>query len=399
MPSQITNYQCPACTGPLHYSGSTGRLECEYCGSSFDVAEIEKLYAQKDAAAAAAMEKEQAAPGEAPKADTQSEEDAEPQWVDTGSEDDVPDDGAFSTDWGADAEKMRAYTCPSCGAELICEETTAATSCPYCGNPTIIPGKFAGALRPEFVLPFRLDKQSAIRALKQHYRGNPFLPRVFSAENHIEEIKGVYVPFWLFDETVTGDARFAARRVRVRREGDYEVTSIDHFAVHRSGTASFTRIPADGSKKMPDDYMDSLEPFDYNELKAFSTAYLPGYLADRYDVSAKECAARADRRCVASTAELLERDVVGYSSINLVEMQSKVQHGNVHYALLPVWLLNTKWNGKNYLYAMNGQTGKFVGELPVSGKRVWTATLLLTALLTGLFYFTGIARWLLELFL
>lgn len=116
-------------------------------------------------------------------------------------------------------------------------------------------------------------------------------------------------------------------------------------------------------------------------------------------MSAKECAARADRRCVASTAELLERDVVGYSSINLVEMQSKVQHGNVHYALLPVWLLNTKWNGKDYLYAMNGQTGKFVGELPVSGKRVWTATLLLTALLTGLFYFTGIARWLLELFL
>lgn len=394
MPSQITNYQCPACTGPLHYSGSTGRLECEYCGSSFDVAEIEKLYAEKDAAAAAAMEKEQTAAEE-----SQDQADVQPRWEDSGSEDDVPDDSAFSTDWGADAEKMRAYSCPSCGAELLCEETTAATSCPYCGNPTIVPGKFAGAMRPELVLPFKLDKQSAIRALKQHYRGNPFLPRVFSEENHIEEIKGVYVPFWLFDETVTGDARFAARRMRVRREGDYEVTSIDHFAVRRSGTASFSRIPADGSKKMPDDYMDSLEPYDYGELKEFSTAYLPGYLADQYDVSAKDCAARADRRCVASTEALLEQDVMGYSSINLVEMQSKVQHGAVHYALLPVWLLNTKWNGKNYLYAMNGQTGKFVGELPVSKKRVWAATGLLTALLTALFYFTGIARWLLGLFL
>ena len=48
MAIQVTNYQCPACTGPLHFSGETGMLECDYCGSSYDVAEIEALYAQKD---------------------------------------------------------------------------------------------------------------------------------------------------------------------------------------------------------------------------------------------------------------------------------------------------------------------------------------------------------------
>ena len=148
MATKITNYQCPACTGPLHFSAGSGKLECEFCGSSFEVAEIEKLYEEKEKAAAAALEAEEMpdkAPEEAPKAETLSE-------------DDLPEAEDLNTDWGEDAGKMRAYLCPSCGAELICEQTTAATACPYCGNPTVVPGKFAGTLRPDYVIPFQLDK-------------------------------------------------------------------------------------------------------------------------------------------------------------------------------------------------------------------------------------------------
>ena len=161
MASKITNYQCPACTGPLHFVGGSGKLECDYCGSSFTVAEIEALYAEKEAAAAeaAAKEEEKAAQEEG-------------SW-------EIPPE----SDWGEDAAHMRAYSCPSCGAELICDETTAATSCPYCGNPTIVPGQFAGALRPDYVIPFKLDHEAAKKALKEHYRKNPFLPKVFSQAN------------------------------------------------------------------------------------------------------------------------------------------------------------------------------------------------------------------------
>ena len=144
--------------------------------------------------------------------------------------------------------------------------------------------------------------------------------------------------------------------------------------------------------------MDSLEPYDYGAMKPFSTAYLPGYLADKYDVDAKSCAQRVDRRCQQSTADLLRQDVMGYATVVQRDMRAKIQHEAVHYALLPVWLLNTRWNGKTYLYAMNGQTGKFVGELPISKGRFWALTGLATVLLTALFYFSGIARWLLTLF-
>ena len=317
MATQITNYQCPACMGPLHFVGESGKLECDYCGSNFDVAEIEALYKEKEQKAAKAAEDTENAP------ETKD-----------GSEWDV---SGLNEDWGADAEGMRTYSCPSCGAELLCEATTAATSCPYCGNPTVVPGQFSGILKPDYVLPFKLSKEDAIKALKKHYLKKPLLPSTFSKANHLEEIKGVYVPFWMYDGKASGSAQFHATQVHTYTSGDYEITETSHYDVRRAGSLGFEKIPVDASSKMPDDYMDSIEPYDYSDLKPFSTAYLPGFLADKYDVSVEDI---------------------------------YLKRGKVHYALLPVWLLNTKWEGKDFLFAMNGQTGKLVGNLPVSTKRV-----------------------------
>ena len=168
MATQITNYQCPACTGPLHFVGESGRLECDYCGSSFNIAEIEALYAKKEAKAAEAARKQ-----EETEAAQKSAEAKEQQTAADGSNWDT---SGLSENWGADADSMKTYCCPSCGAELICDATTAATSCPYCGNPSVIPGQFSGILKPDFVLPFKLSKEDAIQALKKHYLKKPLLP-------------------------------------------------------------------------------------------------------------------------------------------------------------------------------------------------------------------------------
>ena len=138
----------------------------------------------------------------------------------------------------------------------------------------------------------------------------------------------------------------------------------------RAGSIGFEKIPVDASSKMPDDYMDSIEPYDYAELKPFSTAYLPGFLADKYDVSVEDSRERADTRCAGSLVDALENTVSGYSSCNETGRDIHLKRGKVHYALLPVWILNTRWEGKDFLFAMNGQTGKLVGNLPVSTKRV-----------------------------
>ena len=356
MPTQVTNYQCPACTGPLHFVGASGKLECEYCGASYEVAEIEALYAEKEEKAAAAQQAaEEANAGQNPP-----------------SEDgDAWDTSGFSEDWGTEGDGMRAYSCPSCGAELICDENTAATSCPYCGNPTVVPGQFSGQLKPDFIIPFKLSKEDAVKALKNHYKGKILLPKSFTQENHVQKIQGVYVPFWMFDGEAEGDARYEATRSHTYRSGDYEITETEHYDIYRAGFISFEKIPADASSKMPDDHMDSIEPYDYQELKPFSTAYLPGFLADKFDVTVEQCRQRADQRCEGTLSATLRATVTGYHTCTLIHDSVNLKRGKVHYALMPVWMLNTKWKGKDFLFAMNGQTGKLVGDLPVSWGRFW----------------------------
>ena len=356
MPTQVTNYQCPGCTGPLHFVGASGKLECEYCGASYDVAEIEALYAEKEEKAAAAQQaaEEKAAAKKESSADGGD-------W----------DTSGFSDDWGEEAEGMKAYSCPSCGAELICDESTAATSCPYCGNPTVVPGQFSGELRPDYIILFRLSKEDAVKALKAHYKGKIFLPGSFTKENHVQEIRGVYVPFWMFDGEAEGDAHYEATRSRSYVSGDYEITETEHYDVYRAGSVAFEMVPVDASSKMPDDHMDSIEPYDYEELNNFSTAYLPGFLADKYDVSVEESRERADARCEGTLVSALRASVTGYDTCVRLAGEANLKRGKVHYALMPVWMLNTKWQGKDFLFAMNGQTGKMVGDLPVSWGKFW----------------------------
>lgn len=363
MPTQVTNYQCPACTAPLHYSAKSGKLECDYCGSSFDVAEIEALYARKEAEAAAAK---QAADAKAEAAQAAKAEAAEAAAASGGW-----DTSDLSRDWGAEADGLRVYSCPSCGAELICDQSTAATACPYCGNPAIVPGQFSGALRPDSILPFRLSKDDAVQALRAHYKGKPFLPRSFTSANHIEQIQGVYVPFWLFDGGAEGAASYRASNTNVYETGDYEITETRHYHVVRAGSLAFEKIPVDASSKMPDDHMDSIEPFDYAQLRPFSTAYLPGYLADKYDVTIDDSRDRADTRCSETLAQALRDTITGYGACVTEREDIALRRGKVHYALLPVWMLSTKWRGQDFLFAMNGQTGKLVGDLPTDRGRFW----------------------------
>ncbi len=349
MAIDITNHKCPACTGPLHFVGESGMLECDYCLNKYTVEEIEKLYAEKE---------EKAAEGFAVNEAKREKEQAEL--------------SAMGIEWSEEETKgMKSYSCPSCGAELICDATTAATSCPYCGNPTVIPGQFTGGLKPDLVIPFKLSKEQAKAALNEYYKGKVFLPNAFKEQNHIEEIKGVYVPFWLCDCQMQGSAAYQGANVKKWRDGDYDVTETTYFNVLREGSLDFERIPVDASTKMPDTHMDAVEPFDYSELKPFSTAYLPGFLADKYDVSQQDSMKRIQERAQNSIQAEMRDTVVGYHMVSTQAEEFNFENKSVKYALLPVWMLSTKWKGQSFLFAMNGQTGKLIGDLPVDKGKFW----------------------------
>ncbi|PKK39359.1 Primosomal protein N' (replication factor Y) - superfamily II helicase [Clostridiaceae bacterium JG1575] len=344
MASSVTNYQCPSCTGPLHFHGATGKLKCDYCSAEYEVAEVEEMFAKKEEAARAAG--------------TPSKEEAEFQKAAHGWSDD-------------EAERLRAYGCPSCGAELICTENTAASTCPYCGNPTVVPSALTGGAMPDAVIPFVLDQQAAKQALQNYYKGKKFLPKTFAAQNHIDEIQGVYVPFWLFDGEAYGDMVYRATKVHKRQTQSEKIEITEHYDIYRKGHLSFEMVPVDASSKMPDEHMDAIEPYTYENLQEFSTAYLPGYFADTYDEDEEKCSERAQDRISQSVKDAFRKSVKGYSSVTQKKEEISVSMDPATYAFFPVWLLSTKWEGKNYLFAMNGQTGKLVGDLPVDRKLFW----------------------------
>ncbi len=335
MSESVTNYKCPNCGGPLHFDSASQKVICDFCGSSFDIAEIEAMYAEQNEQAAISFEEDDAAPDYL-------------QWTEE------------------EQAHMRAYSCPSCGAELICDVNTAATQCPYCGNPTVVPAQFTGALKPDYVIPFKLDKEAAVKKLKSFYKGKTFLPSAFVNENHIQEIKGIYVPFWLYDGTARADMSYHGTRVHTTRTANDIITTTEHYQINRSGNVRFKHIPADASSKMPDEFMDALEPFNYIDMVPFQMSYMPGYLADKYDVSAEDNANRADVRMRNSAAAAIDSTVHGYETLVPERRSIGLRHDQINYAFFPIWMLTTQWRGKNYMFAMNGQTGKMIGDdLPV----------------------------------
>ena len=282
------------------------------------------------------------------------------------AEDNMEWETSAGSEWeSGETDGLKTYVCKSCGGEIVGDETTGATSCPFCGNPVVMMGQFSGALKPDIIVPFKLDKKAAKEGLQKHLSGKRLLPKIFKNQNHIDEIKGIYVPFWLFDADADARVRYRATSVRKWEDDEYNYTETSYFDVHRSGSVGFENVPVDGSSKMPDDLMESIEPFNINDAVDFQTAYLAGYLADKYDVTADESIDRANERIKRSTEETFASTVTGYNTVTTENSSINLLNGKAKYALYPVWILNTTWKDKKFTFAMNGQTGKFVGDLPV----------------------------------
>ena len=182
---------------------------------------------------------------------------------------------------------------------------------------------------------------------------------------HIDEIKAVYVPFWLLNADTEADIDYDATRIHVWEKGDTEYTETEYFDLHRQGSVSFQNVPTDCSRKMDDALMESIEPFHYQDLQPFSPAFLAGYLADRYDVSLEECMRRARVRIKKSVEDSFAKTASAYQTVRARQTSMSMMNTTYSYVLLPVWILNTTWKGQNFIFAMNGQTGKMVGDLPM----------------------------------
>ena len=326
-------YQCPCCGAPLAYGAESGRLECSACGNSYDPDVLEIMNQPEEG---------EGVQFEAPKA----------------------------TFVGQDTAHMSAYICKACGAELMTDDTTTATECPYCGSPTILPERIEGGVRPELVVPFTVSREQAQAQFEAYFKGKRLLPNVFAeTRNRISEMRMLYVPYWLFDCSVSGQLVLGAERKRVTREGDWQVTYTDHFVLNRAGVMDFSNIPVDGSRKIDDAITESLEPYDLSAAVPFTPAVLAGAMADHADVDSDDCTQRVRQRVESSMEQALRSTVTGYTSVQVRSRNFSAGKSKVTPVLMPVWLITTEKEGRTYTFAINGQTGKLCCDVPADTKK------------------------------
>lgn len=351
----FVQYKCPCCGAALEFSPEKQKLACESCGNEYDLETVKKYEATKK------NNKEQ--------------------------------DFTWEDQHGAEAAKRTEdglYICPSCGAEIEADENTVSTECPYCDNVVVIKATVSGKFRPDTMIPFQVEGEKAHQMLEAFCKGKKLLPRDFKNKSYLKSLKGHYVPYWLFDCDTEADMSFDTTKTMRWSDEEYDYTETSHFLVNRSGNMKFYHVPVDGSIEMADDITEAIEPFNYAQLTRFDPAYLAGYETDKYDVDSQRAQERAKKRIYQTVEKKLTSTVEDYETIEVKSRYISSKGGKVQYALLPVWMFETVYKEKKYQFAINGQTGKMVGELPVDSGMFWKYLWKFTAIGTLILSVLGI---------
>ena len=347
----VIQHKCPGCGSDMVFNADTGLLHCESCGRNEN---IEKMKQQNQGGSYEEFVS----------------------WTGRNTYQD---------------ESAAQYQCNNCGAILITGADTTATNCSFCGAPMILGNRLSGELAPSKVIPFSITREQAEEAFKKWCKKSILMPDNFKKADRLKSIAGMYVPFWLYDVNGKGEVWGEGKIVHHSRQGNYEITETEYYDLYRNVDLYFNKIPVDASEKMDDATMDKLEPFDYSELQDFKTPYLSGYLAEKYNYTDEQMFPRVQERVASYTMEYIRSTMRQYTSTSIENRKLSIWPKEVHYTLLPVWILCYDYKQMEHCFVMNGQTGKIVGKPPISkGKTVlWFCIIFVIVYILTTFFFLG----------
>lgn len=340
----VLDNKCPACNAKINFNPANQKWDCEYCGSKFTLEEMQQHSNASTVEANTVVEVKNEAMG-----------------------------------------NMDMYHCNNCGAEIIADENTTSTFCVYCGSTAILKNRIDSGRAPNYIIPFKNVKDDAVVAFKNLFKYKPLTPKCFKDPKNIQKITGVYIPFWAYDLVADGQIDFEATDVTTWSDSRYRYTKTSRYSVKKSGHFDFDKVLSDASSRFPNDLMDSIEPFNYQDLVQYNHAYLSGFLAEKYDVDENAGLERAKERTMLTCVDLVQ-STVGHQSKRVVNNSMNIEPKQCHYIMLPVWMVNIQYKDKNYTFAMNGQTGKIVGNIPIGVKETITWSIIVYVISLIIFY-------------
>ncbi len=344
---QTAIYECPNCGAGLTFDAGKQMFACEFCLSEFTRDQV--LAANSDEA--------------------RREREAE--------------EASYNA-------QMNEYECQSCGAHVVADENTVASTCAYCHNPVVLVGRLSGEMKPQKIIPFHYDRDTAKSGFLGFVRKKWFVPKSFFTPEQVEMIQGIYYPFWVTDLDADSSLDAHGQNIRRWRSGNREYREVTHFNIHRQGTIHFedltTAALSDEDKRM----LEGILPFPSKALEDFSMPYLSGYTAKKRNLSQNDIKGEIKNRITGYSRQILRNTIRNYDSIQFLNSSCRVLRSHWDYSLLPVWVLTYRANsGRIYTYTMNGYTGKVHGELPVSKLKLGLFAGFLFAALTALLTLLG----------
>lgn len=324
-------YKCPNCGGGLTFSPEHQAWECEYCLSLFTEEQLGKF------------------------ADEQKTTEIPPEAVDEDS-----DEGGTVI-----------YQCPSCGAEIIAEASTAATYCYYCHNPVVMAGKLTEEFKPDAILPFAIEKEQARQQFLNWAGKKKYVPQGFFTKRGIDELSGVYYPYWLGDFEYEARMEGKGEKVKITRTGKIETTVVEHYAVERQGSFAYNNVARSAFTKIQSKLADGVHPYNMEALKDYNPAYMTGFMAEKRDVESDSLTESVEQELNGYAKQSLEETAPGYNSLR-TDTQGRITSTRWRQVMLPIWMLTYRLKGSDevYYYSVNGQTGTICGKLPLDKKRL-----------------------------
>lgn len=337
------SYKCPSCGAGIEFKPALQKFYCDYCLSEYTEEEIANI--------------------------------------------------THSHHAEGERDHLLSYECNSCGAKVVTDDTTTATFCYYCHNPVIISDRLSGSFKPNKLIPFFIDKQKATKTFLSWATKNKFVPKDFYSSSQLEKITGIYLPYWWADCEVDVGYVGEGRNIRIWRSGNMEYTETKKFQIERKGKIDINNVEELAFTKIDKILLNGIAPYNENEAIKFSMPYLSGFFAEQYDISKEEIAPKIEEQVSRYSKSLIAETVSGFNHVNDINNSINITSKKWNYTLLPAWILTYIYNGKTYVYAVNGQTGKSFGELPLNNQKVLLVSSIIFSITTITLAIGGALIW------
>jgi DNA-directed RNA polymerase subunit RPC12/RpoP len=349
------DFPCQNCGAKLHYDATTQALKCPYCGATQGIAPPPPPPQQHHPTAGPGRE--------------------------------IPIEEGYrlaQRGWGTPTTQI---TCGDCGATVNVVPGEQTAKCTFCGSFKVLAQEATGtAIRPESIVPFRVDKATANVTFARWLGSLWFRPSDLGKMAQLEALGGVYVPFWTFDAWVHSDwtaeagYHYYETEYYTDDEGNQQSRQVQYTRwAYTSGARRdfFDDVLVCASRGLPPALVEKFQSFDTQQLTPYQPQFLAGWKAELYAVDLMPAWGSAQQIIHATQESRCASDVPG-DTHRLLEVRDQLSNVTFKHVLLPIWIAAYRYNGKPYQFLVNGQTGEVVGHAP------WSVWKILFAVVLGL---------------